>query len=215
MSRIRTKDEIDSKQGRGGRRITILAAALLLMLLTLAFGGCGSDDESPDNSNGNSQDVFPPNIITDADIAATEAGTPERGLLDWWQAYQFADPATAAELTSKDTLKEVGEPEFAHVVETRGPGLPGIEILDVTEEGDAATVRVGVLAFQPEEPGEPPPREPTASNPNSFNMVKEDGKWVFATPEFIAPQIESLELAEKTQRQEEQQQASDKSDKSE
>ena len=75
--------------------------------------------------------------------------------------------------------------ELAKLVKTRGQGLQGIEVLGASEDGDIASVRAGLLTFQPEKQGEPPPTTPTASRPATFTMRKEDGEWQFSETVFL------------------------------
>jgi hypothetical protein len=134
--------------------------------------------------------TLPPQTVLDGDIAAQKKGSPERALLEWWQAFQFHDVRTTKALTSRATRKTVGPRALGALV--RLTGLPGIAILGVTTGTDTATVQAGMLNFQPPEPGAPPPREPTGSQPTSFRMVKERGGWVFDQADFLVPKAENL-----------------------
>jgi hypothetical protein len=170
-----------------------MVAALLL--------GCGSDDDGDDGENG---EAFAPNIVTDSDIEAQEDGTPERALLEWWQAFQFQDAATVEALTSAETLDAIGKNNLEELVKLRGKGLQGIEVLGATEDGDTASIRAGLLTFTPEEPGGPPPTEPTASTPITFALVNEGDEWLFNDTAYLEPMVESLKAAEDQPPEEEQ-----------
>jgi hypothetical protein len=169
----------------------------LAALLALALGllGCGGGDDDASNGDGESS-AFPPNVTTDDDIAAQEEGSPERALLEWWQAFQFQDVATVEGLTSEDVLDAIGEKDLANLVKTRGQGLQGIEVLSASESGDTASVRIGLLQFTPEEEGGPPPTEPTSSQPSTIAMQSDGGEWLFDELAYLEPMIESLEAAE-------------------
>ena len=134
--------------------------------------------------------LLPPQTVLDGDITKHRKGTPERALLEWWQAFQFHDALTVRAMTSRATRKAIGPHALADVV--RRTGLPGISILGVSVNGDAALVQAGILNFQPPEPGAPPPREPTGSQPATFKLVKERGAWVFDQPDFVVPKVENL-----------------------
>jgi hypothetical protein len=136
--------------------------------------------------------VFPPNIVTDGDVAAEKKGTPERALLEWWQAYQFTDLDAVFALTSSRTIDALGKRNLEELVLTRGPGLQGIEVLGTTVSGDRATLEVGLLTFQPNEPGDPPPREPTSSRPDTITMVRENGAWKFDQADYLQLQLDGL-----------------------
>lgn len=183
-----------SRRFRAAQLVT--AAALLLLAVVLL--GCGGND---DKTNGDGGETFPPNVITDSEIEAQEEGSPERALLEWWQSYQFGDAQQVLARTSQETIDELGEKNLADLVRNTGQGLQGVEVLDAIEDGNTASVRVGLLQFTPEREGEPPPDEPTASTPDSFAMQNEDGEWLFAEAAFIEPKLESFK---KSQRQEEQ-----------
>ena len=155
-------------------RARALSAAAVLLLVSLVVA-CGGDDEGSDSDNsgnGDAAEIFPPNIVRDSDIEAQEDGSPQRALLEWWQAFQFADAAAVTAATSPETLDEIGESNLAALVEKRGQGLQGIEVLSVTENGNTASVRVGLLTFQPTREGDPPPTTPTASKPATISMTK-------------------------------------------
>jgi hypothetical protein len=80
-------------------------------------------------------------------------------------------------------------------------------VLGASEDGDAASVRAGLLTFQPEKQGEPPPDTPTASRPATFTMVKEDDQWLFRETAFLTPMVEGLQRSgqERKQQREKQQ----------
>ena len=175
-----------------------VAAAVVVVVVVIVLVSGGSDDDG----NGDGGEAFPSNVITDAEIDAQEGGSPGRALLEWWQSYQFGDPIPVIDLTSEETLDELGENNLEQLVKTRGQGLQGIEVSEATESGDEASVRVGLLTFQPEKEGEPPPDEPTASRPDTFVMVNEGGEWKFAETGYLEPQLESMKQAEKQQQEE-------------
>jgi hypothetical protein len=136
--------------------------------------------------------VFPPTIVTDAAIEEQEKDSPGRALLEWWQAYQFGDLPAVEALTSQATIDTIGEDNLQQLVQLPGPGLQGIEILDASESGNTASVNAGLLNFQPGEPGQPPPREPSNSAPETLPMEKDGGDWLFAGSEFLTLRLNSL-----------------------
>jgi hypothetical protein len=133
--------------------------------------------------------LFPPSIVLDGDVKEQETGTPQRALLEWWQAFQFRDVKTVLALTSRETLKTIGRRNLIDLV--RRTGLQGIEILDATTDGDTALIQAGLLNFAAPR-GEPPPRKPTASLPATFTMVRESGEWVYAQTDYLVPKVENL-----------------------
>jgi hypothetical protein len=135
--------------------------------------------------------VFPPQFLTDGDVAKEKQGSPGRAFLEWWQAYQWHDVMGVEALTSPETLSAVGQENLAELVRTQS--LQGVEILGVSESGSQATVNAGLLEFQPPAPGKPPPDKPTHSEPNSFLMTKENGKWLFAQTDYLQLKVDSLQ----------------------
>ena len=178
-----------------------LAVAAAIVVIALVAGGGGSDDESSGSADRGSQEALPPHIVRDSDIEAQGSGSPERGLLQWWQSFQFGDSRAVIAQTSEPTLKVIGERELAQLVKVRGQGLQGIEVLGATEDGDEASVRTGLLTFQPEKQGEPPPDTPTASRPATFTMAKEGDEWKFRETAFLKLMVEGLERSLEQQKQ--------------
>jgi hypothetical protein len=196
-------------------------AAALMLVVTLLLLGCASDDDDgggtgtvevvvTDKATGkpaadveagrasrikshiDSSDVvrlFPPTVVLDGDVREQRQGSPSRALLEWWQAFQFRDVKTVLALTSRETLKTIGRRSMIELV--RKTGLQGIEVLDATTDGDTALVQTGLLNFSAPR-GEPPPREPTASLPATFTMVREDGQWAYAQTDFLVPKAQNL-----------------------
>jgi hypothetical protein len=135
--------------------------------------------------------VFPPQILTDGDVAKEKKGTPGRAFLEWWQAYQWHDAQTVLSLTSPTTLSAIGRDNVTQLVETQT--LPGVRILGVSESGSNATLNAGLLQFEPPHPGAPQPNKPSSSEPNSFLMTEQNGKWLFAQTEFLKLKLPSLQ----------------------
>jgi hypothetical protein len=168
---------------------------LLALLGVFALGCGGGDDTTTDD------DSLPPNVVTQDDIDAQEDGSPGRALLEWWQAFQFGDAENVIALTSKATINQLGENNLSELVKNTGQGLQGIEVLGTEESGNTASVRVGLLQFQPEKEGEPPPDEPTSSTPDTFEMKNQGGQWTFAATEYLEPKLESYQQSQQQQEQ--------------
>jgi hypothetical protein len=182
---------------RGRRPVQLLAIVGLFLLLGVLALGCGGGDDTTTDD-----DALPPNVVTQDDIDAQEDGSPGRALLEWWQAFQFGDSETVLDLTRNATLNQLGENNLTELVKNTGQGLQGLEVLSTEESGSTASVRVGLLTFQPEKEGEPPPDEPTSSTPDTFEMKKQGDQWTFAATEYLEPKLESYQQSQ--QQQEEQ-----------
>ena len=192
-------DQWRSPERLRSARVASFVAVVAALLMAGALLGCGSDDESSDEDNANLQQTFPPQVVRDSEIESQESGSPERALLEWWQAFQFSDAGAVVNATSQATLDAVGESELTELVKTRGQGLQGIEVLGASTDGNSASVRVGLLTFQPEREGAPPPTTPTASKPTTFAMTKEGDEWVYDETAFLEPMLEGLKRSAEEQ----------------
>jgi hypothetical protein len=174
----------------------LIAAATVILMAGFLFG-CGGGGES----TGSDEAALPPSVVTESDIAAQPDGSPQRALLEWWQAYQFGDSEQVLERTSKSTIDKLGENDLSELVKSTGQGLQGVEVLGADETGSTASVRVGLLQFTPEKPGGPPPDEPTSSSPDTFEMEKQGDEWKFAATEFLEPKLDEFQQAQQQQEQ--------------
>ena len=134
-------------------------------------------------------ETLPPGTVLNGDIAAEEKGTPERAFLEWVQAFQFHDPGAVEALTSKETLDAVGAKNLAEAVLLLGQS--GVEILNTSEDGNRATIQAAVLAFAENKKGVIS-KKPTSSQPDAFEMVREDGEWKFADTDSLQLRIDTL-----------------------
>ncbi len=152
------------------RRFGPLTAMAALLVAVVALLGCGSSDDERQRTKATaarSRPTWSPTTTSPPRRRARRGGdcssggrpTSSRTLPRW-------------SLTSPEILDDVGEKDLESG-QARGHGLQGIEVLGVSESGDTASVRAGLLTFTPEEPGEPPPDEPTASRPATFAMEKD------------------------------------------
>jgi hypothetical protein len=174
--------------------VAIAALVGLVVLAPFAVGGCGGG-----GSSTGTDAALPPSVVTDSDISAQPEGSPQQGLLEWWQAYQFTDAQQVVDRTSKATLKAVGEKQLSDQVTAQGQGLQGIEVLGAETNGNTASVRVGLLQFVPAKAGQPPPTTPTGSTPDTFEMKKEGNEWKFAATDYLLPKVQAFEQAQKQQ----------------
>jgi hypothetical protein len=174
------------------RSAKLIAVGAAILLAAFLFG-CGGGDST------SGEPALPPNIVTDSDVDAQASGSPERALLEWWQSFQFGDSEQVLARTSKSTIQQLGKHDLSEYVKSAGQGLQGVEVLGADETGNTASVRIGLLQFQPEKEGEPPPSEPTSSTPDTIEMKKEGDEWKFAAPEFLEPKIESFQAAQQQQ----------------
>jgi hypothetical protein len=71
--------------------------------------------------------------------------------------------------------------------------------MGVSESGSTATVNAGLLQFEPPRPGAPQPNKPTSSQPDSFLMTNENGKWLFAQTDYLQLKVDALEQSQAQQ----------------
>jgi hypothetical protein len=202
MSRRANRAGRETKAAASGRHVAWLFACLAaIALVTVGCGDSGDGPETTDISDPDSTtiDTAAPNFTQDSEVDAQEEGTPGRALLEWWQAFQFADAQGVLALTSQDVIDEIGEEEITELVEERGAGFQGIELFTAVEDGDEASVRGALLNFEAEE-GEPPPEKPTGATPTTISMLKVDDEWRFDDAFFLEPLVEAQKLAQKEAR---------------
>lgn len=181
----------------------VLAVAVVIVVL-VAGGGDSEDSGSNGSADEAGQEAFPPQIVRDSEIEAQDSGSPQRALLEWWQSFQFGDAQAVLARTSQATINAIGERQLSELVRTRGQGLQGVEVLGATEDGNRASVRAGLLQFQPSSEGAPPPTTPTASRPTTFAMAKEGDEWLFRETAYLEPMAEGLRKSKQQQRQQQQ-----------
>lgn len=130
------------------------------------------------------------NIVSDADIGRYGKGTPERTLLEWFQAVQYKDAIGAAQLVDARTLRRVGPIRFRSAVLTVGSALgkPAIVDLRPSPDGKQVSVRLLVEGFSPGT------TEPVSSIPTSFHMVNK-GKWRLADVNYLTEAGDALAAA--------------------
>lgn len=169
----------------------VVVVAAVVVIAMLVSGG-DSDDSSSTPAKAGSEATLPPQVVRTSEIEAQDAGSPQRALLEWWQAFQFGDAQGVVSHTTKATLDEIGEPQLRELVNLRGQGFQGVEVLGASVAGNTASVRAGLLTFQPKKQGAPPPDTPTASKPTTIVMKKEEDEWHFSQTELLAPMVEGL-----------------------
>jgi len=123
--------------------------------------------------------TVPANIVTDDAAAKEKAGSPQRALLDWWQAVQFRDVRTARSLTSDAAVRRVGYTRFRKMVLGVGDGLPGLQIVNSRERGGATVVR-SFLVFVGARGA------PSTLAPRSFEMRGRRGSWRLGSIEYLS-----------------------------
>jgi hypothetical protein len=150
--------------------------------------GSSRDGERSSDTRLTIRTVFP-NTVTARDLAAFAVGSPERALLEWFQAVQFEDVGGVRDWTSRRAIRGAERPPLARTVATVGPAL-GKPKIKKARSGDAiATVKVSIEAYLP---GRAAPR---SVHPVSFRLVREDGTWRVASLKYLSTAATRIEAA--------------------
>ena len=118
-----------------------------MAILALVLAGCGAT--SADNTTttaaaakGKQSEPAPPQAkvtISEQQIAASEPGSAEEAVLEWWRAVQVNDPEAALDFY----LEPPALADLAGQFNLVSPELGGsVEVVSVDEEGDPAVAKV-------------------------------------------------------------------------
>jgi hypothetical protein len=150
-------------------------ALTMLLILGALVGGCGSSARNPHSTtSAASHVVVPPNLVTNADIAATQAGSPRQATLQWFQAVQFQDVVTLRRLTSPGELNGLSDTTLASWLSDFGAAFPRPSITAVTTSGDVALVRMLLLSYRA------PSRVPLGALPFTLRLRRSGDTWLVA-----------------------------------
>jgi hypothetical protein len=177
---------------------------VLLLVLAAAWGlaACGPQGDSASNSpdapaESNEEalaDVsLPPTLITNRDVAEQKKDSSAAALLEWWRAFQFRDEGGVLELTTDETVSDVGEANIDELVDVLGPNIHGVEIEDVRETDDSAVVRTLLLEYATDKQGDVIEGS-TSGTPQSFAMTRDDGVWKFDESDYLQTLRENVGL---------------------
>jgi hypothetical protein len=161
---------------RGAGPAIVVAAALVA---ALALSACGSSS-SADSSTASET------YVSSYDLTKYKQGTPERTVMEWWKAVQFANTAQARTYYAQKMgpTHAVLQSELS-TASNQFTGIPTFSSAEV--HGDRAT-----LYFFAARPGSSAP--PRAL---SVNLVKKNGKWGLADDQLLAQVVERVRAAEK------------------
>lgn len=155
-----------------------VAAVLATLVVVAALSGCGSGSSTSRTSTVSSTtagDSVPPNLVTATDIARTQAGSPSRVVLEWFQAVQFQDPTSLRRLSTPDALRGLTDATLSSWLATFGPGFARPKISAVLTTGATSLVRLLLLSYSP------PSRTPLSpEQPFTLRLKRVAGKWLVA-----------------------------------
>ena len=144
---------------------------------------CGGDED--DTARVQRQQTYERSLqlVTDAQIKAVAADSPQRAVLRWWRALQFRDVKTVRRLFSSEALRVIGpalpETTFLDLGPYLQPAYPQFDSADV--RGDSAVVYMRVLRNQVVTPKIV--RKTTEHL--ALPLVKENGEWRIDDPTFF------------------------------
>jgi hypothetical protein len=144
-----------------------LTAAFCGVIACGAVAAYGSKDTS----------VVPPNqlnrnVVVEADIRATRAGTPQRTLVEWFQAVQFDDVEGVRRLTAPTALRLLRPAKLAADVEAVAPAMAKPRLVSARIGRSRAAVRVLLLSYALGK------AKPVLSIPATLALVKVRGRWL-------------------------------------
>ena len=162
-----------------------LVLAILAAAASFAVG-CGADEvETPvaatptPIAEPDISEKLGLNIVDNRAIDERKAGTPERGLLEWWQAMQFGDATGVDELTAAATVTALSDRVISQVADRAGPGLGRPEIIRTTVTGANARLRVAMLRYKNNR------LDPDGTQRFTLRLSRDGDRWKFADTRFL------------------------------
>ncbi len=163
------------------RRARMVAGAVVFAVAVLGAGGCGGSDDAAVVRQQTLQKAT--NLVSERDIEAQPADSPERAVMMWWRGLQFRDAATVRRLFSAAARREIGGGLPETVFLDLGPSLQTAkpEVTSVERDGDSARVYVTVRRNQVVSPK----LIRQTLEYLGLTLVEEDGAWRIDDPTFF------------------------------
>jgi hypothetical protein len=121
------------------------------------------------------------NIVTSSEIAKTADGSPQRALLEWFQAVQFRDLGQVGRLTASPKATHVSPAALDSAVQNVGPSLAFPRVVQSRVSGDSASVRVLLLTYKAGT------TILTSSLPATFTLTRPHGSWLVSDVSVLFP----------------------------
>ncbi len=149
----------------------------------LAWSGCGdsesgdtdrSEKTAPDRSEKTATEKDSAalrRVVTEEAIAQRPRNSPDRALLNWWQAVQFEDFEGVRLLSTRQALSRTSPRGLSRAVSTVASALGRPEIVRVRSQGDRAAVRVLIQSFGSKA------GQTVSTDPATFELRRMRGKW--------------------------------------
>jgi hypothetical protein len=179
----------------GGGKLTRarLGALAMVACLAIASSGCGGGDErvsSAAMSNGSAL-----SLLTQADVKATPANSPQRTIMTWWRLTQYKSVQDSLrEFTPAARRLLIRAGYEALIVRWFGPwlrnGRPRIERVD-TDGGHA-------IAYMLTTFNAPVGADLVRHDVDSLAIAldRRNGRWLISDPSWVIQQATTLRLAE-------------------
>lgn len=170
--------------------MTRLRAIVLALIVTLV-SGCGSHAgtaQPTTRASTTSAEALPPNLISNADIAASEPGSPSHVTLEWFQAVQFQDVVSLRRLTTAAAFRGVSDATLMSWLSVFGPGFVRPRITAVLPHGRTALVRMLLLSYRA------PSRTPTTAQAFTLRLVRSGGSWLVSDIALLRTYAKSAHL---------------------
>ncbi len=127
--------------------------------------------------------VFPPQSLTDGDVAKEKNGSPARAFLEWWLAYQWHDVQGVLSLTEPGDAQD--RRRRKPVPARRDQTLPGVEILGVSEGGRHGDRQRGTPPVRAASTGGATTGQAHELAARLVPDRRGNGQWLFAQTEFL------------------------------
>lgn len=171
-------------------RVRTAGVIVVCLLLSLAGFACGSDRDSarPDaTTRGPSTAPESRNLVANADIKRTRAGSPERSVLTWAQAVQFGDVSSARRAYSSGLRGRISSGRLDSAAREVGALLGKPEIVTSIIQRDRALVRTALVSYDE--------RGTRNVQPTTFRLRREASRWMIDDAGLLLDTAEALRRA--------------------
>jgi hypothetical protein len=152
-----------------------LIAAVFCLTASLVVASCGTDESEQSVRTATTTESAPgathPNLVTDAEIERYPEGSPQRAVLDWFQAVQFRDEAGVRQSTTDREVERVSRKTLDDAVALIGPALGKPRVVSTRTRGTRAAIRLFIQSFVPGK------REPVGETPSTFYLTRTGDGW--------------------------------------
>jgi hypothetical protein len=154
------------------RRGLAAASAMVAVGLSWAVLACGSDEESVATDPSISAAFqLTRNTVTNREVMATKPGSPQRAVLEWFQAVQFQDGVAARELMDPTALAGLRLYRLDRALRLIAPSIAKPKIVRTLSIGSRTTVRVLLISYASGK------KDPVLALPHTLSVTGGPGHW--------------------------------------